>query len=173
MARHMLWIFAAALVLAGPAAAQSAQSDRPPSNAGGRSGQNPAKAEPQKDAPRRPWKFWIGDSRAELGITAQQASDIEQIFQSTMPKLEALKNKVDSLEAAVSQTIRDGSADLSVVTQQVDRFEAGRADLSKTRTLMLYRMRGVLTADQRTKLQAMMDRWEAEHRKSPDRPDRR
>lgn len=169
MARHMPWIFAA-LVLAGPA---SAQAGRPPSNAAVRGGQNPAKAEPHKNAPRRPWKFWIGDSRTELGITAQQADDIDLIFQSTMPKLEALKKKVDSLEAAVSQTVKDGSADVSVVTQQVDRFEAGRAELSKTRTLMLYRMRGVLTADQRTRLQAMMDRWEAEHRKNPERPDRR
>ena len=90
-----------------------------------------------------------------------------------MPTLEALKEKVDSLEAGVSQTIKDGSADLAVVTQQVDRFEAARADLSKTRTLMLYRMRGVLTADQRTRLKAMMDRWEAAHRRTPDLPVRR
>ena len=170
MARYMLWIFAAALILAGPA---SAQSSRPPSNAGVRGGQNPVKAESQRNAPRRPWKFWIGDSRTELGITAQQAADIEQIFQSTMPTLEALKKKVDSLEAAVSQTVKDGSADISVVTQQVDRFEAARAELSKTRTLMLYRMRGVLTADQRIRLQAMNHRWEAQHRKNPERPDRR
>lgn len=172
MARHTPWIFAAALVVAAPASAESVCHKA--SGAGMQGDQNPAKAaQAQKNEPRRPWKFWTGDSRTELGITAQQAADIEQIFHSAMPKLEALKQKVDSLEATVSQTIKDGSADLAVVTQQVDRFEAARADLSKTRTLMLYRMRGVLTPDQRTTLKAMMDRWEAAHRKTQDSTVRR
>ena len=166
------------LVVTGPASAGAGPAwagsvGRTATEAGVQIDQTPAKAEPHKTEPRRPWKFWTGDSRTELGITAQQAADIEQIFQSTMPTLEALKEKVDSLEAGVSQTIKDGSADLAVVTQQVDRFEAARADLSKTRTLMLYRMRGVLTADQRTRLKAMMDRWEAAHRRTPDLPVRR
>jgi hypothetical protein len=42
--------------------------------------------------------------------------------------------------------------------------------LFKTRTLMLYRMRGLLSAEQRAKLQA---RWEADHHKSPDSTGRR
>ena len=172
MARHTPWIFVAALVVTGPAWAESVC--RTASDAWVQGDQNPAEAaEPQKSEPRRPWKFWTGDSRTELGITTQQAADIEQIFHSAMRKLEALKQKVDSLEASVSQTIKDGDADLAVVTQQVDRFEAARADLSKTRTLMLYLIRGVLTADQRTRLKAMMDRWEAADRRTRDRTGRR
>ena len=61
--------------------------------------------------------------------------------------------------------VTDNTADLATVAQQVDRLESARADLYKTRTLMLYRMRGVLSADQRAKLQAI---WEAGRPKSPD-----
>lgn len=106
----------------------------------------------------RPWKFWEGESRAELGLSSQQAADIEQIFQGTLPRLRATKDRIDTLEKTLSKTINDNTADLPTVGQQVDRLEAARADLYKTRTLMLYRMRGVLSADQRTKLQAL---WEA------------
>jgi hypothetical protein len=45
-----------------------------------------------------------------------------------------------------------------------------RAELYKTRTLMLYRMRLVLSADQRAKLQA---RWEADHKKPSEPSGRR
>ena len=75
------------------------------------------------------------------------------------------KDKIDKLEATLSQTIKDNTADLATVAQQVDRLEAARADLYKTRTLMLYRMRGVLSADQRVKLQAA---WEASRPKGND-----
>jgi Spy/CpxP family protein refolding chaperone len=113
----------------------------------------------------RPWKFWQGDSKIELKITNQQSAEIEKIFQATLPKLEAAKDAIDKLEATLSQTIKDNTADLATVGQQVDRLEAARADLYKTRTLMLYRMRGVLSADQRAKLQA---NWEAARARNND-----
>ena len=56
----------------------------------------------------------------ELGITNQQSADIEQIFQATLPKLEAAKDKLDKLEATLSQIIKDNTADLATVAQQVD-----------------------------------------------------
>ena len=121
----------------------------------------------------RPWKFWQGESRIELGLTSQQADDIEQIFRSTLPKLEATKEKLDKLEAALSQTIKDNTADLATVAQQVDRLESTRAELQKTRTLMLYRMRGVLSAEQRAKLETIWNRRESDRRKSSDPSGRR
>ena len=86
-------------------------------------------------------------------------------FPGQLPKLEAAKDKIDKLEATLSQTIKDNTADLATVAQQVDRLEAARADLYKTRTLMLYRMRGCLSAEQRVKLQAA---WEASRPKGND-----
>jgi len=166
MASQTLRIVTAALLITSPASAaalchpaleSAVQADR----------HSGSPAEPAKQ-PRPPWKYWQGESKAELGITDQQSGEIEQIFQATMPGLKAIKHKLDRLETALSQTIKDGHADLATVSQQVEQFENTRAELGKGRTLQLYRMRAVLTADQRSKLKAMMDRWEATHRKSSD-----
>lgn len=159
MASHLGWIAGVLLLCGGPGTETAAAQQVPQGQTDGRTGkEEPASGRsPGKDE-HRPWKFWQGESRTELGITVQQAADIEEIFQATLPKLSAAKERVDKFEAALSLTIQDNTADLATVGQQVDRLEAARAELYKTRTLMLYRMRGVLTADQRAKLQA---RWEA------------
>jgi Spy/CpxP family protein refolding chaperone len=173
MARQIAWILAAALVSGAPASAASlcghdtAQTDQ----RGGKAGdQDKDHRDSRGKNDHRPWKFWQGDSKATLGITNQQSTELEQIFQSTMPQLEATKDRIDKLEATLSQTIKDNTADLATVSQQIDRLESARAELYKSRTLMLYRMRGRLSADQRAKLQAM---WEAGRPKNPDQTGRR
>lgn len=182
MASQTAWVLAAVMAYGVPASA-GALCEHPPGNVAqaGQRGQRPGEPGPAKDKDKdgkpqeghRPFKFWQGDTQIELGITSQQSAEIESIFQATRPKLEATKQKLDKLEAALSQTIKDNSADLTTLSQQIDRLEGTRAELSKTRTLMLYRMRGVLSADQRTKLQAMVDRWEAGRRRSTDPTGRR
>jgi Spy/CpxP family protein refolding chaperone len=167
MATQTAWVFAAALALSVPAPALALCEH----DAAAQAEQRGAKpADQDKDGRnqgehRGPFKFWEGDTKVALGITNQQAAEIEQIFQATMPKLEIAKDKLDKLEATLSQTIRDNTADLATVALQVDRQETMRAELYKTRTLMLYRMRLVLSPEQRVKLQA---RWEADHRRPSD-----
>jgi Spy/CpxP family protein refolding chaperone len=174
MARHLAWILAATLGYGAPASASAlCGHDGEFAQGGQRGDQSKDRGKDDKPARKdehRPWKFWQGDSKTELGITNQQSSEIEAIFQSTRPSLEAAKDKIDKLEAILSQTIKDNTADLATVAQQVDRLEAARADLYKTRTLMLYRMRGLLSADQRARLQAA---WEAARARSNDPAGRR
>jgi Spy/CpxP family protein refolding chaperone len=171
MARHLAWILTATLVSGAPASASTVCSHDGDAAQGGQRGDHPpdtgkdGKPAGKDDHP--PWKFWQGDTKTELGITNQQSAEIELIFQANLPKLEAAKDKIDKLEATLSQTIKDNTADLATVAQQVDRLEAARADLYKTRTLMLYRMRGLLSADQRARLQAA---WEAGKARSKDQP---
>jgi Spy/CpxP family protein refolding chaperone len=176
MARQTAWVLAAALACATPASAAFV-CDRAEPLAQGQQGAKPAPGKNQKRDQKQdehhPWKFWQGEAQTELGITAQQSAEIEQIFRSTMPKIEASKQIIDKLEAALSQTIKDTTADLATVGQQIDRLEVARAELYKTRTLMLYRMRGTLSADQRARLQAMFDKWDASRRKSSDASGRR
>ena len=170
MASHLAWILTATLVYGAPASA-SALCDHDGEGAqAGQRGDHPQDGKPAGKDDHPPWKFWQGDSKTELGITNQQSSEIELIFQANLPKLEAAKDKIDKLEATLSQTIKDNTADLGTVAQQVDRLEAARADLYKTRTLMLYRMRGLLSADQRARLQAA---WEAGKAKSKEPAGRR
>jgi Spy/CpxP family protein refolding chaperone len=49
--------------------------------------------------------------------------------------------------------------------RQVDKVEALRSNMNKNRTLMLLRMRQVLSPDQRTKLNQLHEEWEKTHRR--------
>jgi Spy/CpxP family protein refolding chaperone len=116
----------------------------------------------------RPWKYWQGDAQKEIGITDKQSAEIEAIFQAAMPKLEATKKKLDQLQADLTKMMTARVVDVTAFTQQVDQVNSTRAELYKTRMLQLYTMRSKLTPDQRLKLQAILDRWDAAHRKNPD-----
>lgn len=101
-------------------------------------------------------KWWHSeDIRTQLGLTAQQSSQIEEIFQATLPKLRAVKEDLDRRETALSRVLADGSASEGQVAHHVDKVESARAELSKLRTLMLFRMHRVLSPEQREKLKAI------------------
>jgi Spy/CpxP family protein refolding chaperone len=65
--------------------------------------------------------------------------------------------------------LKERTADVATVTQQVDRMEKLDAERSTLRTVMLYRMNLVLTPDQRLKLEAFMKRRDENRRKSDRR----
>ncbi|OFW06799.1 MAG: hypothetical protein A3H96_14130 [Acidobacteria bacterium RIFCSPLOWO2_02_FULL_67_36] len=132
---------------------------------------------PQKEAgaqqpqPRRWTKWWQEPKdRAELDITDQQAVRIEEIWHAAMQVQRPRWVAFEKLEAELNQVIKDASADPSIVQKQVDRVETLRAELAKNRTMMIYRMHQVLSAEQRAKLQARFDR---EHRRSSDTTNRK
>lgn len=127
-------------------------------------------AQEQQQQQRRKW--WLDEKlKAELGLSAQQSADVEAAFQGAIPKLKAAKEQLDVLEAELSRLIRERVADEQTVAAQVDRVEAARAELSKARTLMLYRMHRILSPEQNARLQEMHDRWQKERRSR--RPDSR
>ena len=108
-------------------------------------------------------KWWQTHKR-ELALTDEQSSKIEAIFQASIPQFRKSKDDLDRLEDTLSKMIADGVAGEPAVIEQVDRVEAARSALSKMRTLMLYRMRQVLTPEQRAKLTVLH-----EHQKQRDR----
>ncbi len=163
MARHTAWILAAALFFATPAFAGLCGTQAPPNYPGRPQDRRPDDHRQPDD--KRPPKWWVDQqSRAELGITDQQSAEIEQIFSTTLPRLRAGREELQQLEATLAQTIKDSVADPAVVKRQVDKVENLRADLNKDRTLMLYRMHRVLTAEQRQKLEAMFERRQRERK---------
>jgi Spy/CpxP family protein refolding chaperone len=118
---------------------------------------------------RRPPRWWADEpERTELGITDQQSATIEQIWQSTFPRLKELRERLDQLEETMSQMIRD-AADEGAVMAHVDKVESTRTEANKARVLMLYRMNRVLTPDQRIKLKGMRDKRENSRRGSDRR----
>jgi len=140
-----------AILLAASALAGDQQ--RPP--------QNPARAE-QKDtrggqpqgAPRGS-KWWQDEkTKAELRLTPEQSAQIEEIFTGWFAK-PGLKEKVNELnrrEEQLSNLISGNDVTEAQLLKEADQVEALRSYLSKDRTLMLFRIRQVLSAEQRAKL---------------------
>lgn len=109
-----------------------------------------------------PW--WKTEAvQKDLGLTPDQSSRIESIFQTAMVELRPGKDELDTQESKLSRMI-ETNADESAVTRQVEKVEAIRAQLNKTRTLMLLHMRQVLTADQRVKLKALHEQRDRERK---------
>jgi Spy/CpxP family protein refolding chaperone len=180
MASRTAWVLAAALACATPASATSLLCEqgarpKPEQGARGTEGRGPdGRGGPEgrsgqdgrgKDEHRVPW-WKAPETRAELGISDKQSQDIDDIFQATLPALRAAKDALDTLDDAVAKLIKEGTADIGVVARQVGQAEQARANLTTKRTVMLYRMHRLLTLEQRTKLDAMFARREAERRKN-------
>ena len=96
------------------------------------------------------FKWWQSDNfRRELGLSQDQSTKIESIFQKTLPVLRQQKDALDKAEADFNQMVE--ASDDAQVMAQVAVVEAARSELNKSRTMMLLRMRRVLTPDQRVK----------------------
>ena len=178
MASRTAWVLAAALACAPTVSAPSLRCEqgavpKPEQGARGADGRGQdgrgadGKSGPEgkKEERRVPW-WKAPETRAELGISDKQSKDIDDIFQATLPGLRAAKDALDTLDEAVAKLIKEGTADSGVVSRQVGQAEQARADLTTKRTVMLYRMHRLLTLEQRTKLDAMFARREAERRKN-------
>ena len=92
---------------------------------------------------------------------------IEEVFKASWPELQAAKRDLDQLETELSRLIAEGTASEAKVLQQIDRVEASRSAMGRSRSLMLYRMHRLLSPDQRVKLKVL---YEAVEREKAQRP---
>jgi Spy/CpxP family protein refolding chaperone len=114
------------------------------------------------------FKWWQNERyRAELGLTADQSRRLEEIYQSTVPTLRSQKKAFDAAEAEFGRLVENGND--TAVMEQVLNVEAARAELNKTRALMLLRMRRALTTDQWVKLGALHQADERDRKKADQR----
>ena len=110
------------------------------------------------------FKWWQSERfKRELGLTADQSAKIEAIFQKTVPVLRQEKGALDKAQADFNQMIE--ASDDAQVMAQVGVVEAARSELNKSRTMMLLRMRRVLTPDQRVKF-VMLQQQTRDHGRS-------
>ena len=118
------------------------------------------------------FKWWQSDEVAsEIGLTTGQAADIEAIFQSLRPKLREMARRLRLEEDELTAIMHAMRAEEWEVALQIDRVEAARSALSKTRTLMLYRMHKTLSPEQLEALQAMWERRRSDGQSSSRSPD--
>ena len=119
------------------------------------------------------FKWWQAERfQKELALTAEQITRIEAIFSTHEPSLRAQKAALDKLENKLSRAIADPKSDEATVLQAAERLEGARAELSRTRTLQLFRIRRVLTDEQNVKLKTIhdRDRKEREQKNNDHRP---
>ena len=101
-------------------------------------------------------KWWNDERfRTELGLTPEQSARLEEVFQKTQPVLRQRMQALDTAEEEFDRRVETG--DDASVMDYVGTVEAARSELSKTRTVMLLRMRRSLTADQWAKFTALAD----------------
>jgi Spy/CpxP family protein refolding chaperone len=111
------------------------------------------------------FKWWQNERfQKGLALTSEQIIKLEDVFQATMPSLRAQKRAFDKLEDELSTMVREARVEERELEEFVVRVEAARADLSKTRTLMLYRMHRILSPEQNVKLDELFDQMEKERR---------
>ena len=162
MTRQLAAAVAVSAMLAGVASAADGQ-NRP----GGQRGGEPRPAD-QRGAGRGPVKWWDA-YRAELRLTPEQYSRISAIFEVTFPLLKASVEELNKREQQLSTLISADDATEAQVVRQAEQIETIRSELSKTRVLMLFRMRRVLSPEQRDKLQAMQKEHERGRGEPPPR----
>lgn len=118
------------------------------------------------------FKWWQTERfKKELVLTTEQIARIEGIYQTTEPLVRAQKHAIDRREEKLSKVIQDPKSDEAMLLQATDRLEAARNELSRTRTLMLFRIRRVLSDEQNIKINAMhaRDRADRENREKSER----
>ena len=107
------------------------------------------------------FKWWQDERfKRELALSSEQIERLEAIYQSTGPAMRTQKAALDKLQAELSKVVADGTADEAAATDIISRVEAARSDLGRTRAVMLYRMRRILTSDQHVKLKVLFDERE-------------
>jgi Spy/CpxP family protein refolding chaperone len=108
-------------------------------------------------------KWWQDERvRRELGLTAEQSARLEEIFQKTQPMLRQRMQALDQAEKEFDRLVETG--DDATVLDYVGTVEAARAEVNKTRTMMLLRMRRSLTTDQWAKFTALADQRNRDRR---------
>jgi Spy/CpxP family protein refolding chaperone len=110
-------------------------------------------------------KWWQSEEyKRELRLTPDQSKKLEEVFQASVPTLKSLKKNLDQAESEFERLLERG--DDGSVMDQVERVEAARAELNKSHTMMMLRMKRVLTTEQWTKFNAMHQTAERERTRS-------
>jgi len=107
-------------------------------------------------------KWWRSEElRAEFAITDAQSTELDRIFHTFYASLKSGMEDVDRYHKDVSKIMSEGSSSEVDVLHAIDKLEAAKASLARTRMLMLYRMYRVLTPEQRIKVKRYQEQKDA------------
>ncbi len=149
-----------------PEPASPAQTQARPAadqNRQGQSGNRDGGQQPGLPVPPRGNWFWWKDVKTmqAVGITADQSKQIDDLFHKRLPDARAQEREFRKQETELNRLLRERKVGSDVIAVQLDRVEAQRTTLNKTRTLMLYQVYQVLSAEQYAKLIAYWEQQRA------------
>jgi Spy/CpxP family protein refolding chaperone len=103
-----------------------------------------------------PGGMWWKDPAtiSALSLTDEQQKKMDTIFQDSRLHLIDLKANLDKQQVLLQPMLDANPPETNKVMAQIDHVAQARAELEKANARMLLGIRGVLTADQWTKLQA-------------------
>ena len=111
------------------------------------------------------FKWWKDDGfTRELSLPTDQSGRSEAVFQSAQPELRAQQRALSMLEDELSKLVQDAKVEESELDHFVGKVESARAELAKTRTMMIYRIRRILSLEQHVKLQKLFEQREKDRR---------
>jgi Spy/CpxP family protein refolding chaperone len=106
---------------------------------------------------RAPW-WKDAETMQEIGISPELSKKIDTLFHKGLPEAMANDRELKKQEAELHRLIKERTVGADVIAVQVDRVEAQRTTLNKRRTVMLYQMYQLLSAEQYAKLVAFNER---------------
>jgi|SRR5215471_3890998 len=130
-----------------------------------------AQAPAQPSQPRGLAWWRMDQFQRNLGLSTDQVNRLETVFQAALPDLRRGREDLDRQEAELSRLI-EMNADEAVVIKQVDKVEAIRSHLNKTRQLLLLHHYQLLTPEQRVKQKALFNQMQAERERAQADRDR-
>jgi Spy/CpxP family protein refolding chaperone len=114
-------------------------------------------------APRPPFNWWKTDKYIqELKLTAAQSAEVEQIVRAALARMKADKEDLDLAQSDFRLLMEQPTANQRELLKAAERLEMARYSIAKERTMMAVRIHSVLTPDQRTGLDAIAKRHQAE-----------
>ena len=103
-------------------------------------------AEPQSTR----YKWWLSrDVQKQLQLTSEQVRKIDEIYVDTLPARRAHRRELDTLDRQLNALLENAAADDQDAEALIKRVEDAHARRNVARTMMLYKMRQVLTLEQR------------------------
>jgi Spy/CpxP family protein refolding chaperone len=162
MSRYVTVVCAAGMLVAAAVAAPARQ--RPPQRPAQAQAHDGQHAGGPSQVPQRA-KWWQDEKIvSELRLTPEQSSRIDDVFQAFFSQMKGTAEDLNRREEQLSRLISGNDVTETQLLKEADQVEVLRGTLAKSRTLMLFRMRRVLSADQRTKLADIQKAQEQERR---------
>jgi hypothetical protein len=122
-------------------------------------GQATPAATPSQHQPQQRLPWWKDPAiMKEISLTPDQANKIDAIWRKRESDMQAVAKEFERQRDELSRLMAERRVGIDVISIQNDRVEAQRTILNKSRTIMLYQISLILSADQNKALKTYWER---------------